>query len=301
MVSLLNNKVYYYKSSYMFRTKLEHIRMFVMDNYEIGMHMQEFFEINIITRGKGEHFIENSKIEANVGDVFIVPPMVRHGYLGGEGFDVFHILISDEFIKKNITELQMIPSFFVLFTAEPLMRASAKSPLHIHLNNEQFLQVNEKLLESLKYNTKFDAFDALIRSSYALLIITLLCKIYTENSKKKQYDAELNPDESFMHAISMIHERYYEKLTISELSKVAQLSRSLFIKRFKEICGVPTLEYITRQRIEAAEYMLLKTAFSISEISCKCGFYDSSHFSKTFTAKRGISPSDYRKKSAVQK
>ena len=300
MASLQNNKVYYYKSSYMFRTKLEHIRMFVMDNYEIGMHMQEFFEINIVTRGKGEHFIENRRIEANVGDVFIVPPMVRHGYLGGEGFDVFHILVSDEFIKKNITELQMIPSCFFMFTAEPLMRATAKSPLHIHLNDKQFLLINEKLHESLKYNTKYDAYDALIRSSYGLLIITLLCKIYTENSKK-QCNTEHNPDESFMHAISMIHERYCEKLTIAELSKVAQLSRSLFIKRFKEICGVPPLEYITRQRIEAAEYMLLNTAFSISEISYKCGFYDSSHFSKMFTAKNGISPSDYRKKSAIQK
>ena len=104
-----------------------------------------------------------------------------------------------------------------------------------------------------------------------------------------------------MHAISMIHERYYDKLTISELSKVARLSRSLFIKRFKEICGVPPLEYITRQRIEAAEYMLLNTAFSISEISYKCGFYDSSHFSKMFAAKNGITPSDYRKKFAVKK
>ena len=76
----------------------------------------------------------------------------------------------------------------------------------------------------------------------------------------------------------MIHERYYDKLTIADLAKATKLSRSLFIKKFKQICGLPPLEYITVKRIEAAEQMLLNTNLSIMDIAIKCGFYDSSHF-----------------------
>ena len=123
----------------------------------------------------------------------------------------------------------------------------------------------------------------------------MLCRAYTEISQRDSA-MDANSDKLFMNVISMIHERYYDKLTIAELAKVAKLSRSLFIKRFKEICGMPPLEYINEQRIKAAEQMLLNTKLSIFEITFKCGFYDSSHFAKKFIRKNGVSPSEYRKK-----
>ena len=102
-----------------------------------------------------------------------------------------------------------------------------------------------------------------------------------------------------MQVVSMIHERYYDKLTIEELAKVAKLSRSVFIKKFKEICGLPPLEYITKQRIESAEQMLKNTKLSILDIAFKCGFYDTSHFAKNFIKKNGVSPSKYRKNLSI--
>lgn len=293
-----NEYIYCYKDQKTFQPVLGNVRMLLKDNYQTNVHMQEFFEINIITQGKGRHYIGDNVVDVEVGDVFVVPPMVKHAYEGGEGFDVFHVLIGNKFIERNIAELQKIPSFYALFTAEPLMRATSKSPLHLHLNEEQFSVINKKLLESLEFQCFSDIFDANLRCSYCMMIITLLCKIYTENSRKEDETAS-NPDELFMQAISMIHERYYEKISVLELSKIAQLSRSVFMKRFKEICGLPPIEYMTKLRIEAAEQMLLNTNLSIMDIAFKCGFYDSAHFAKKFIKKNGISPSEYRKKVSV--
>jgi len=116
MVSLPNESKYYYKSERIFKSEVDLIHTFVMKNYEIGMHMQDFFEINIITRGEGKHYIEDKCIPASLGDVFIIPPNVSHGYTGGEGFDSFHVLINDKFIKKYISDLQILPSFFTIFS-----------------------------------------------------------------------------------------------------------------------------------------------------------------------------------------
>ena len=289
-----NENIYCYKDQKTFAPVLGNVRMLTKKNFRCDMHMQEFFEINIITEGKGKHYIGDNIVDAEIGDVFVVPPMVKHAYTHEGALEVFHILIGNKFIEKNIAELQKIPSFFVLFTAEPLMRATAKAPLHLHLDDEQFTKINKLLCESLEYQVFDDAFDAVVRSSYCMMIIALLCEIYTENSKKDRRVAS-NEDELFMQVISMIHERYYEKLTITNLARMAQISRSLFIKRFKEICGLPPLEYISRQRIEAAEQMLLNTNLSIVDIAFKCGFYDAAHFAKIFIKKNGISPSVYRK------
>lgn len=292
------DSIYCYKDKKTFEHVLGNVRMLVKENFRSDLHMQEFFEINIVTSGYGKHYIGDKIVQVQVGDVFVIPPMVKHGYSRGENFDVFHILIGNKFIEKNIAELQMLPSFFVLFTAEPLMRATAKSPLHLHLDVESFSKIHKLLLESLEYQIFDDTFDATVRSSYCMMIIALLCKIYTDNSRRES-EMSSGPDESFMHVISMIHERYYEKLTIDMLAKVAKLSRNIFIKKFKEICGLPPLEYITKQRLEAAEQMLVNTGFSILDISFKCGFYDASHFAKQFIKKNGMSPSEYRKRSSV--
>ena len=87
--------------------------MLTRKNFHCDMHMQEFFELNIITHGHGKHYIGDNVVDAETGDVFVIPPMVKHGYSRDDGaLDVFHILIGNKFIAKNIAELQKIPSFF---------------------------------------------------------------------------------------------------------------------------------------------------------------------------------------------
>ncbi len=288
-----NRQSYYYHWEF-FKNHLDISHAFIEKDFEIGMHEQEFFEINIILKGNGMHYFQDSCTSAKTGDVFIIPPNVKHGYLGGEGFDVCHILISDNFINKYITDLQQLPSFFILFSAEPLMRANTKKPLYLSLNSFQFKGLNKTLNALLSCKNHDDPTECLIRSSLTLIIITLLCDIYA----KKDVSLEIvsASDQSFMKSISYIHEHYNEKITIADLTKISQLSRSAFIRKFNEICKMPPSTYITKTRIEAAENMLINTQLSVSEIAYRTGFYDSAHFAKTFKTEKNISPASFRKK-----
>jgi AraC-like DNA-binding protein len=284
---------YYYAQNSVFGDELDNIHAFVMHNYRIGMHVQEFPEINIITNGKGKHYIEENCIEASVGDIFIIPPNVRHGYLGEKGFDVFHILIHKRFIDKHSTDFHTLDSYFDLFLSEPLMRTKSKKPLHLRLSEEKFAKVKALLSQMEEYPDTTLASDCLARTGLTMVLIPMLCKAYSENENKR--DGEMrHADECFMNAISKIHESYQEKLTVEELSKIAKLSRSAFVKKFTEITGMPPSEYLAKRRIEAAEYMLINTGLSIGEIAFESGFYDASHLNKTFKLQKGISPNAYR-------
>ena len=292
-----NNPRDYYASKDTFKSEIDDVHAFPRTDFEAGMHMQEFFEINIITGGKGRHYIEDNSIATGVGDVFIIPPKVKHGFRGGKGFDVFHVLISDRFIEKNMSDLQLLPSFFTLFEVEPLMRGKGNNALHLKLTDEQFLQLNELLNVSLRHRNLLDEFDCLARKGFAVLLIAFLCKVYSENVDSSR-DGELNGDEAFLKAIAHIHEHYYEKISIDTLAKIARLSRSTFIRKFNDICKMPPSDYIINRRIEAAEYMILNTSYSLLDVAFKCGFYDAAHFSRIFTKRKGISPSEYRKSKA---
>ena len=282
---------YYYYHYEFFNNYFDIVWAFIEKDYETEMHQQEFYEINIITKGEGIHFIENNNIPATLGSVFIIPPNVTHGYIGGGGFDVFHILISDKFIQKFICDLQQFPSFFILFNAEPLMRSSSSQPLHLSLTNEQFNKISEILNKLIEYDDHDNAAKSIIRSNYTMILITYLCEIYSSNNYLDNYS---NSDKAFMRAISLIHERYNKKITIDELSKISKLSRSAFIKKFKKICKMPPSSYLIKIRIEAAKNMLKTTQYTINEVAERTGFYDTPHFSRCFEKLVGTTPANYR-------
>lgn len=285
---------YYYTQKEVFGDELDNIHAFVMHNYKIGMHVQEFLEINIIINGIGKHYIEDNCLNTGVGDIFIIPPEVRHGYLGDKGFDVFHILIHQRFIDKHSADFHALDSYFDLFRAEPIMRTKSKKPLHLRLSDERFAKVRALLSQMEEYPNTSLASDCLARSGLAMVLIPMLCEAYSKSAAAASSDLQKG-DEPFMKAISKIHESYDEKLTVSELAKIANLSRSAFVRKFTEICKLPPSEYLTRRRIEAAEYLLLNTALSVGEIALETGFYDASHLNKSFIAQKGISPNAFRK------
>lgn len=287
---------YRFTHSQSFRDISEYIRGFVERNYNLGMHVQDFFEINIIMRGQGIHYIRDGKTTAIRGDVFIIPPDTPHGYASSGEFDVYHLLISEHFMQKNISELQTLPSFFILFKAEPLMRPNASSIFHLNLSDEQLNQL-ETLLNHIENYSKVKSTTSKIkRNSLALLLIANLCEIYTENTISSNTE-ETVQDNAFAAALAIIYERFNEKISIADLAKTAQLSRSSFLRKFQIICKMPPAQFITLQRIEAAKHMLTYTDISVSDIANKTGFYDTSHFIKAFLADTGTTPNAYRKES----
>jgi AraC-like DNA-binding protein len=59
---------------------------------------------------------------------------------------------------------------------------------------------------------------------------------------------------------------------------------------------MPPIAYRNSLRSSIAAELLLRTEFSISEISTKLGFTSSSDFYRAFRKQYGESPSEYRKR-----
>ena len=289
---LANHNHYYYTHSDFFKHPQDLVHAFIMKDYDIGMHEQEFYEINVVIGGSGLHYINDNQVKASSGDVFIIPPNISHGYVGGSGFDVFHVILSDSFMNKNIADLQQLPSFFTLFGAEPLMRGQTADPLHLTLSQNQLDECINTLKQIEHYSKCNDPFECLMRSSLATVSIGLLCNSYT--TTYKQNDLSLCEDRALMESISYIHERYYEKITVDDLSRLAHMSRSSYIKKFKDICKTSPAAYLTKIRINSAAAMLQNTTLPVSEIAYRTGFYDASHLTKTFENAFGLSPITYR-------
>ena len=55
---LPKHRIYYYTQKRVFGDEPDSVHAFVMPGYNIGMHVQEFHEINIVIKGSGVHYSE---------------------------------------------------------------------------------------------------------------------------------------------------------------------------------------------------------------------------------------------------
>ena len=83
--------------------------------------------------------------------------------------------------------------------------------------------------------------------------------------------------------------------TLSELASLCGLSRSHFVRAFKQSTGLPPHRWLLMQRVKRAKDLLYGTKLSIAEISSDCGFADQSHFTRVFSRTFGVSPGAWRR------
>jgi len=99
---------------------------------------------------------------------------------------------------------------------------------------------------------------------------------------------------AFRISCEYLHENYLEKITLDNLADVSGLNKFDLIRLFNKKCGVSPHGYLMTLRINHAKKKLLKD-MSIAEVATEVGFYDQSHFSKTFKQYMGITPDYYRR------
>lgn len=95
-------------------------------------------------------------------------------------------------------------------------------------------------------------------------------------------------------AVRFIHENYAQKISLSTLARVCNLSPSSCSRIFKKEHNVNISAFILIVRIKEAQELLKLKKYSISEAAYKVGFNDLSYFSKMFRRYLGHSPSTYR-------
>ena len=95
---------------------------------------------------------------------------------------------------------------------------------------------------------------------------------------------------------TQFQQSYQEGITLQSLAQTYNLSVSYLSHLFKKATGSSVMGYLQSCRIAAAKKYLAETNLRIGEIVARCGFSDTSNFSRTFRSITGLSPTDFRKK-----
>lgn len=101
---------------------------------------------------------------------------------------------------------------------------------------------------------------------------------------------------NFEYIVRFLQENYHEKLRLADCAHQLHISYDYFQHKFKEHTGLSPQQFLTEQRLAAAEELLCNSALSCTEIAFRCGFSTSAQFSALFKKKHGIPPLRYRRR-----
>jgi AraC-like DNA-binding protein len=83
-------------------------------------------------------------------------------------------------------------------------------------------------------------------------------------------------------------------ITVSECADFCKMSKVHFSRFFKQITGMPPVQFVLKIRIDRAKELLDFTDKPIAEIAEASGFPDQNYFARTFKKITGMSPTQYR-------
>jgi AraC-like DNA-binding protein len=95
--------------------------------------------------------------------------------------------------------------------------------------------------------------------------------------------------------LEYIESHYNSPLTLDDLAEIAGMNPKYFCRVFRSLTHHSPVDYLNFYRIEQAAYLLDSTDLSVTEIGNRCGFCESSYFTKVFKKYKGTTPVFYRR------
>ena len=214
---------------------------------------------------------------AKLGELTLVAPGTHHDYGVEQTQQHWEILWTHFQPRAEWLDLldwpEIDPGIRQLLAAEVITRAEI---------TDQFYRVHRQAMSTgpLRDRLAMNALEALL----------LLCEQINPNRSSHTIDQRIRQ------TMDYVTRHLDEKITLDRLADLAGLSVSRLGHRFRDVVGIPPMEFVERQRIHRARQLLTMTSLSVKEISQQVGYETQFYFSLRFKKQEGVSPKAYRER-----
>lgn len=136
----------------------------------------------------------------------------------------------------------------------------------------------------LKVYKELLAADEFSGSSIKMLLLSLICAARKIEKSQPRWVGII---------CELMSDKWNESLSLKDLSEAAGVHSVTVSKYFPRYFACTFGEYMRRLKIEKSLQMIKNSSGSLTEIAYECGFYDQSHFTRTFKHLTGFLPNAY--------
>lgn len=272
------------------------------------LHQHDFFEFMFVQQGEVVFKIENTERIYPAGTGCIVNCNLRHLEKISNDFRIFFLNLSKSYVKRLLE-----------FTSHLYFPLESSSSLHTLFqflyenatdeNNtrKEYLDFFPVFNNKDSYKTVYELEEKITQtllspvSGSSFFIDGYIFQLFDFLSNPEMYhtttvDIDYNNDFLIFTKLSHVLEDSVKQLSRHELSQLLNYSGDYLNRISKKYTGMTLFEYSMTFSIRKAEYYLLKTDYSISQIISILGFTNRTHFYHIFSSKHNMTPKEYRLK-----
>ncbi len=229
------------------------------------------YQISVCFDGCGKFISGSGEYEVGRGDAFMFAPKAAHEYYPtSKKWSLYFFVFTGDCLE----------GMFRYFKFEP---------------TEVFLSSGAE-----NYRELCDMSTALTESGNdyrrSLCVYTLLGTLSgMKRAKPKSADGRDDFFSKLAPVADYIINKYKSVITLDELARAANVSKSYLCRTFSEAYGATPIKYLQNYRIDRAKQLLISTDMTMKKLARETGFNDTSFFCRTFKKYEGMTPEQFRR------
>ncbi|MFI1092345.1 AraC family transcriptional regulator [Streptomyces sp. NPDC020917] len=254
---------------------------------DVAAHDHDFFEIALVTQGRGVHIAADGDHPIGPGSVIVMPPNQWHGYSECEDLAVFDAFITPELLDTTLSFLD---------NELPLVQAANSTRLPV----PQCIQLPPRDV-SLAISELHSMTDMTAQRSrmqvvgHLLIYLDILNRAWTsEHDVRPRSLTPLHP--GVQRAVELLEADPGHPWTLAQLAAETSTERTYLVHLFQRDLAISPIAYLHRLREHSAARLLVQTDQPIAQIGAQLGWDDAAYFARRFKSAYGLSPSAYRKR-----
>lgn len=246
----------------------------------VPLHRHGFWELFLVVRGSCSHASEDRTAVLLPGDLCVIPPHTDHCFDMRDEVEIYNC-------QCDPMRLSELFSGKLWGLTDRTVRSGV-----IHLEAGEADYVRQRLDEILREQSASQPDSELVRR--AALILTLVAierACHRHEVRLEQIDQGKRACVRW--AAQYIEGHLAEKLDFSALAAQVHLSEKYFRQVFKDVIGMPPVEYLNRQRV-IHSLIYLQKGCSVSEAGARVGWEDANYYSRVFKRVMGYPPKYFK-------
>lgn len=245
-------------------------------------HVHEHaFEICYLARGRQTYHVDNTFYALRGHDVYITFPDEVHdsGGFPEEKSLLYYLVLQAPSAREGFLGLPRAEGRMLY---EALLRIPTR---HFHASPALGVPLERMICNHARVDDPLNAMR--IRQSVVAFLLELLDASAASGSGS-------TPHEAVARVQAYVAEHLTGVIRLEELAAVAHMSLSRFKTIFRQTTGIPPREYVLREKILAAQKVLVHSKTPVTEIALDFGFSSSQYFATVFLRYTGMSPQAFR-------
>ena len=223
-------------------------------HHNFPMHIHDSLCIGLICKGKRDFILPGKSLTVNQNELFIINRNQPHAISRTKPHD--YIVINIKGIINDAVFENVIKSDVCLELFLQLFQTLREKD--VSCLSEKWKQLYEHLIMAHKTSDCLTINDVFIRKAY-----------------------------------EYIQANYQQQISVNDIAANACMSTYHFCRLFKQLTGLSPHSYLRQYRLSRS-YKHLQNNTSVFDTAIETGFYDSSHFIKTFHSYMVVSPKEYQ-------